>query len=185
VQAVDPQSLEGLEGLRRPTWIAGGDADTVAPPATNAARLIPRAQLEMVLQEGQYAFLSTCTPTAVASGRVCALASPQEPAHRLAIEKAGELFARYLPRRSLGARRISKGAVQPLASSAVCSDQQGRMTNIEQFKPKYPVLYVYRGRTLPDRVPVWIWDYFIDADGGHHRGNKRREAVAAWVTQRI
>jgi hypothetical protein len=38
------------------------------------------------------------------------------------------------------------------------------MTNIEQFRPTYPVLYVYRGWTLPDRVPVWIWDYFIDAE---------------------
>jgi predicted dienelactone hydrolase len=98
VQAVDPQSLEGL---RQPTWIVAGGADTVAPPATNAevaARLIPRAQLEMVPHAGHYAFLSTCTPAAVASGRVCALAGPQEPAHRLAIEKAGELFARYLTR---------------------------------------------------------------------------------------
>jgi hypothetical protein len=40
------------------------------------------------------------------------------------------------------------------------------MTNIDQFRPKYPVLSVYRGWTLPDRVPVWIWDYFIDAEGG-------------------
>jgi len=40
------------------------------------------------------------------------------------------------------------------------------MTNIVQFRPKYPVLYVYRGWTLPDRVPVWVWDYFLDAYGG-------------------
>ncbi len=96
VQALDPQSLEGL---RPPTWIVAGDADTVAPPATNAevaAQLIPGAQLYMVPQAGHYAFLSTCTPAAVASGRVCALAGPQEPAHRLAIERAEELFARYL-----------------------------------------------------------------------------------------
>jgi pimeloyl-ACP methyl ester carboxylesterase len=85
----------------QPAWIVAGDADTVAPPATNAevaARLIPRAQLGMVPQAGHYAFLSTCTPTAIAGGRVCALAGPQELAHRLAIEKAEELFARYLTR---------------------------------------------------------------------------------------
>jgi hypothetical protein len=40
------------------------------------------------------------------------------------------------------------------------------MTNIEQFKPTYPMLYVYRGWTMPGRVPVWIWDYFLDAGGG-------------------
>lgn len=96
VQALDPQSLESL---RRPIWIAAGEADPVATAATNAefaARLIPHAQLDMVPQAGHYAFLSTCMPAALATGRVCALAGPQEPAHRLAIAKAEELFARYL-----------------------------------------------------------------------------------------
>jgi len=96
VQALDPQSLESL---RPPTWIIAGDADTVAPPATNAkvaARLIPGAQLDMVPQAGHYAFLSTCTPAAMTTVPACALTGPQEPAHRLAIEKAKELFGRYL-----------------------------------------------------------------------------------------
>jgi hypothetical protein len=48
----------------------------------------------------------------------------------------------------------------------LCRDKPKRMTNIEQFRPKYPVLHVYRGWALPDRVPVWIWDYFIGAEGG-------------------
>jgi predicted dienelactone hydrolase len=96
VQALDPRSLESL---RRPTLIIAGDADTVAPPATNAevaARLIPGAQLDLVPQAGHYAFLSTCTPAAMTTVPACALTGPQEPAHRLAIEKAKELFGRYL-----------------------------------------------------------------------------------------
>jgi hypothetical protein len=67
----------------------------VTPSATNAevaARLIPHAQLEMVPRAGHCAFLSTCTPTALASARVCALARPQEPAHRLAIEKGRRIL---------------------------------------------------------------------------------------------
>jgi predicted dienelactone hydrolase len=96
VQALDPQSLETM---RRPTWIVAGDADVVAPPATNAevaAPLIPGAQLNMVPQAGHYAFVSTCTPAAVAIVPMCALTGPQEPAHRLAIDKSEELFGRYL-----------------------------------------------------------------------------------------
>jgi hypothetical protein len=119
--AVKAVFATALEGLRQPTWIVVGDAKAVA--ATNAevaTRLLPRAQLEMVPRASHYAFLSTCTPTAVASARVCALAGPQDPA-RLAIEKAGEFFARYLtPGRSLEAMRICEQAVQPLAS-AVCA----------------------------------------------------------------
>jgi predicted dienelactone hydrolase len=96
VQALDPYSLQRL---RLPTRIVAGDADMVAPPATNAevaARLIPGAQLDMVPRANHYAFLSTCTPAAVVTVPMCALTGPQEPAHRLAIEKAEELFGRYL-----------------------------------------------------------------------------------------
>jgi predicted dienelactone hydrolase len=96
IQGLDPESLRAL---RRPVTMVAGDADTVAPPATNAqvgARLIPGARLEMVPHVGHYAFLSTCTPNLAASIRVCALAGPQDQAHHLAIEQAKELFARYL-----------------------------------------------------------------------------------------
>jgi predicted dienelactone hydrolase len=96
VQALDPHSLEDL---RRPTWIVAGNADTVASPATNAevaTRLIPGARLDMLPQVGHYAFLSTCTPAAVASARQCARTGPQALAHRLAIANAEELFGRYL-----------------------------------------------------------------------------------------
>jgi predicted dienelactone hydrolase len=96
VQGIDPESLRVL---RPPVTMLAGDVDTVAPPATNAqaaARLIPGARLEMVPRTGHYAFLSTCTPNAAASARVCALAGPQDQAHALAIEQAKELFTRYL-----------------------------------------------------------------------------------------
>jgi pimeloyl-ACP methyl ester carboxylesterase len=82
IQGIDPESLRAL---RPPVTIMAGDADTVAPPATNAqaaARLIPGARLEMLPKAGHYAFLSTCTPNAAASVRVCALAEqPGSPAH--------------------------------------------------------------------------------------------------------
>jgi len=96
VQGIAPQSLEALQ---RPVWIIAGDADTVAPPATNAevaAQLIPESRIYLVPKAGHYAFLSTCTPEGLRTTRVCALAGPQEQAHRLAIEKATELFRRYL-----------------------------------------------------------------------------------------
>jgi hypothetical protein len=40
------------------------------------------------------------------------------------------------------------------------------MTSIEQFRPKYPMLHVWQGLILPDRTPVWVWDYFIDDGAG-------------------
>jgi predicted dienelactone hydrolase len=96
VQAIDPQSLARL---RAPVRIVAGDADTVAPPATNAqvaVGLIPDSQLDIVPKAGHYAFLSTCTPIAIISVRACTLAGAQEPAHRVALEKALELFGRAL-----------------------------------------------------------------------------------------
>jgi predicted dienelactone hydrolase len=96
VQALDPRSLQHL---RPPLWIVAGDADTVAPPGTNAevaSRLVPGAGLDLLPRVGHYAFLSTCTPASVASVRVCALAGPQVAAHQVAIAKAKDLFERYV-----------------------------------------------------------------------------------------
>jgi hypothetical protein len=39
------------------------------------------------------------------------------------------------------------------------------MTNIQQFRPRYPMLHVWAGLTLPDRRPVWVWE-LIEAEGG-------------------
>lgn len=96
VQALDPA---GLAAMRRPVWILTGDADDVASPATNAevaARLVPGARLEMLPGVGHYAFLSTCTVAGVAVIPVCAQAGPQAEVHRVAIERARELFGRQL-----------------------------------------------------------------------------------------
>lgn len=96
VQALAPQSLQTLQ---RPVWMVAGDADVVAPPATNAkvaAQLIPGARLDMVPQAGHYAFLSTCTPAGLRIVPACAQATAQEAAHRLAITRAKELFGQYL-----------------------------------------------------------------------------------------
>ncbi|HEY6259841.1 MAG TPA: hypothetical protein VIY51_29035 [Xanthobacteraceae bacterium] len=95
VQGIDPESLKAMA---RPVTIVAGDADTVAPPATNAqvaARLVPDARLAMLPNTGHYAFLSICTPAA-ASVPICVLAGSQEEAHRVAIVEAKELFAGYL-----------------------------------------------------------------------------------------
>jgi predicted dienelactone hydrolase len=94
IQGIDPESLRAL---RPPVTLVAGDADTVAPPATNAqaaARLIPGARLERVPNVAPYAFLSTCTPSATPSIRVRALAGPQDQTHALAIKQAKELFSR-------------------------------------------------------------------------------------------
>ena len=97
IQAIDPQSLIAMV---TPVAMIAGDADTVAPPATNAqaaARLISGARLDTVPQAGHYAFLSACAPAAAASVSICALASPQQAAaHTRAISAAQELFAPYL-----------------------------------------------------------------------------------------
>jgi len=97
IQAIDPESLMTIG---KPVAMVAGEADTVAPPATNAqaaARLIPGARADMVPQAGHYAFLSACAPAAAASVSICALASPQQAAaHTRAINAAKELFARYL-----------------------------------------------------------------------------------------
>jgi predicted dienelactone hydrolase len=96
VQALTPDSLQAI---KRPVTIVAGDADTVAPPDTNArvvAKLIPKAQLHMVPGAGHYAFLATCTAFGVANVPVCAQAGPQDQAHRLAIEQAKALFSRAL-----------------------------------------------------------------------------------------
>jgi pimeloyl-ACP methyl ester carboxylesterase len=82
-----------------PVWILTGDADDVAPPATNAqvaAAHIPGARLTLLPGAGHYAFLATCTDAGVAAIPVCRLAGAQEAAHRTAIAQARELFGRYL-----------------------------------------------------------------------------------------
>ena len=63
VQSLDPESLRRM---RLPVAILLGDADKVAPPATNgkvAAALIPGARLTVLPHVGHYDFLAECTPS--------------------------------------------------------------------------------------------------------------------------
>lgn len=96
VQALDPPSLTADE---TPIAIILGDADPVAPPATNglvAARDLPHAELKVLPGVGHYDFLATCTPAGVAVVPVCADKVPQDPTHQAAIDMALAFFARTL-----------------------------------------------------------------------------------------
>jgi predicted dienelactone hydrolase len=97
VQEIDPASLRTLN---KPVSIVAGSADAVAPPDSNAktaASSIPGAQLTIVPDVGHHAFVARCTLAGMAAAPVCGLADPQDEAHRIAIEQARALFARYLP----------------------------------------------------------------------------------------
>jgi predicted dienelactone hydrolase len=84
VQALDPDSLARM---RLPVHIVLGDADTVAPPATNglvAAQTIPNAELERLPGVGHYDFLSSCTDAGKMTVRQCKIDAPQAETHRRA-----------------------------------------------------------------------------------------------------
>ena len=96
VQALPP---EGLARIKVPVAIILGDADPVAPPATNglaAAKAIPHAQLTVLSGVGHYDFLSTCTPAARAAVPLCNVKVSQDDSHRAAIASALDFFARTL-----------------------------------------------------------------------------------------
>ena len=96
VQAFDPASLHHVQ---LPVSILLGDADTVAPPATNgefAARLIPGAQIKVLPGVDHYDFLADCTPAGVATVPVCSTNEPRDATHRTAIEDATSFFGRDL-----------------------------------------------------------------------------------------
>lgn len=96
VQALPPP---GLAQVSVPVAIILGDADPVAPPATNglvAARDIPGAELKVLPGVGHYDFLSDCTAAGVAVVPVCADKVPQEPTHQAAIDMALAFFQRTL-----------------------------------------------------------------------------------------
>ena len=97
VQALPP---DGLAQIKPPVAIILGDADAVAPPATNglvAAKAIPNAELKVLPGVGHYDFLSTCTPAGVAAVPVCAaIKVPQDPTHQAAIDMALAFFGKTL-----------------------------------------------------------------------------------------
>jgi len=96
VQALDPASLEHMSV---PVEIILGDADTVAPPATNglfAAKLIPNVSLIRLPGVGHYDFLASCTESGRTTVPSCRTAVPQADTHRQAIEAAEAFFSRQL-----------------------------------------------------------------------------------------
>jgi predicted dienelactone hydrolase len=96
IQAFTPESLSANH---IPIAIILGDADPVAPPATNglvAAKLLPHAELKVLPGVGHYDFLATCTPAGVAQIPVCADKVPQDATHQAAIDMALAFFAKTL-----------------------------------------------------------------------------------------
>jgi predicted dienelactone hydrolase len=96
VQALEPASLMQI---RAPVRILLGDADTVAPPATNglvAAQAIPNAELERLADVGHYDFLAACTDAGRAAVPLCKTDHPQADTHRRAISAAEAFFGRSL-----------------------------------------------------------------------------------------
>jgi predicted dienelactone hydrolase len=92
VQSLDPESLKGM---RVPVRILLGDADKVAPPATNgevAAALIPGAKLTALPHVGHYDFLAECTPAGDAIVPVCPTEVPRGATHKTAIDEALAFF---------------------------------------------------------------------------------------------
>jgi predicted dienelactone hydrolase len=96
MQALEPASLAQI---RAPVHILLGDADTVAPPATNglvAAQAIPNAELERLPDVGHYDFLAACTDAGRAAVALCKIGLPQADTHRRAIIAAEAFFGRNL-----------------------------------------------------------------------------------------
>ncbi len=92
VQSLDPESLKRLG---TPVRILLGDADKVAPPATNgdvAAALIPGAKLTTLPHVGHYDFLAECTPAGNAVVPVCPTDVPRAATHKTAIDEALTFF---------------------------------------------------------------------------------------------
>lgn len=96
IQALTPESLSAI---KTPVAIILGDADPVAPPATNglvAARDIPGAELKVLPGVGHYDFLSTCTRFGHAHVPVCSAKVSQDDTHEAAIDTAVAFFDRAL-----------------------------------------------------------------------------------------
>jgi predicted dienelactone hydrolase len=92
VQSLDPESLKRV---RLPVAILLGDADKVAPPATNgevAEALIPGARLTVLPYVGHYDFLAECTPAGDVTVPVCPTEVPRTATHKTAIDEALAFF---------------------------------------------------------------------------------------------
>ena len=92
VQSLDPESLKSM---RAPVRILLGDADKVAPPATNgevAAALIPGAKLTILPHVDHYDFLAECTPAGDVTVPVCPTEVSRAATHKTAIDEALAFF---------------------------------------------------------------------------------------------
>jgi len=98
IQALRPESLERLA---MPVAVILGDADPVAPPATNglaAAKFIPGVQVKLLPGVGHYDFLGTCTDAGRAATPLCTATVPQDRTHKAATDMALAFFAKTLGR---------------------------------------------------------------------------------------
>ncbi|WP_295567396.1 alpha/beta fold hydrolase [uncultured Stenotrophomonas sp.] len=93
VQAFAPEQLSSLQ---QPVSILLGDADQVAPPASNgdaAQAVIPGATLTRLPDVGHYDFLSECTaPGRQRLAALCSTAVPKAQTHAQAIDATERFF---------------------------------------------------------------------------------------------
>jgi len=92
VQGFTPESLHAIDV---PVRIVAGDADVVAPPATNArvaAETVPHARLTMLPGVAHYDFLAECTPAGEARIELCRSTVARRATHDAAIREAIDLF---------------------------------------------------------------------------------------------
>ena len=97
IEALAPASLHALT---TPVRVLFGDADTVAPPASNgqlAADSLPHAALRILQGVGHYDFLARCTALGRQREPLCQhMEVPQSRTHASAIADAEAFFARQL-----------------------------------------------------------------------------------------
>ncbi len=97
IEALAPRSLRTLN---TPTSILLGDADPVAPPASNgklAAASLPHATLKILHGVGHYDFLADCTALGRQQESLCQhFRIPQQRSHATAIATAEAFFASHL-----------------------------------------------------------------------------------------
>jgi predicted dienelactone hydrolase len=97
IQSLAPASLRTLG---TPVSILLGDADPVAPPASNgkfAASLLPHATLKILHDVGHYDFLADCTTLGRQQEPLCKhFQVPQQRTHATAIAAAEAFFASQL-----------------------------------------------------------------------------------------
>lgn len=97
IEAIAPASLRALT---TPVSILLGNADTVAPPASNgrlAATSLPHAALKVLPGVGHYDFLGDCTAAGRQQMALCrGFQVPQSRTHAAAIATAEAFFASHL-----------------------------------------------------------------------------------------